>query len=330
MNRRKILGSVAFAGLATAIPFKNILAQEVAKKETVKPAKPFKRFMLGQLELTIVSDGHIVQTPVQPNFAPNVPIEQVNKLLQDNFRSTEFVDLGMQILIIRQGSQLIMIDSGMGKMVSTTGFILEALSNAGFQPNDITDIVLTHGHPDHIGGLLNTNRELQFPNANLYIAQIEYDFWMKATPADFTKSELRHQPDFLKQILGGIKQTLTTVKPKLLFFKGDDTILDCIRLVSAPGHTPGLTLMNVFSGKEELLHVADLIHDDVLLFAHPDWGYGGDTDLPLAARSRRNILQKLVDNKMLVLSYHLPWPGLGHVKHKANHFEWIPKVYAMG
>lgn len=329
MNRRKMLGSMALAGLATTIPFKSTIAQNSANPTNEKTNIPFKRFKLGDLELTIVTDGYIQEKPIQPSFAPKTPSATVKTLLADNFRSTEEIKLGMQILLIRKGKKLIMIDSGFGNGLPTTGLLPQSLASAGFKPSDITDIVLTHAHPDHISGLLTAKQQLAFPNAQLHIAKIEYDFWVKAGITDFANSELKNQPDFLNQVLGEIKKMLNTVKPKLLFYTAGDTLLDCIRLVAAPGHTPGLTLMNVFSGNEQLLHVADLIHDDVLLFAHPEWGYLGDTDLALATKSRIEILKRLAKEKTLTLAYHLPWPGLGHVRYKDNNaFEWLPQVYA--
>ncbi|MGY0035625.1 hypothetical protein [Pedobacter sp. NJ-S-72] len=85
--------------------------------------------------------------------------------------------------------------------------------------------------------------------------------------------------------------------------------------------------MNVFSGKEELIHIADLIHSDVLQFPNPEWGFSGDTDLLMASKTRRAILTQLAANKTHTLAYHLPWPGLGHVRKKDNGFEWVPDVF---
>lgn len=95
----------------------------------------------------------------------------------------------------------------------------------------------------------------------------------------------------------------------------------------APGHTPGLTVMTISSGNEKLLYIADLIHSDVILFPHPDWGYFGDTDLDIAIASRKKLLQQLAEAKTRAFAYHLPWPGLGFTKKKGNAFEWFPEVF---
>lgn len=294
---------------------------------TVNPSLPFKQFQLGNLELTIISDGYQVMKPVHPIFAPLTESELVEQLLKENFRSTDQVDLSLHILLIKKGDKLIMIDSGLGNEEPTAGYLQEALAAAGFKPTDITDIALTHGHLDHIGGLVTSNDAIAFPAANIHLPKTEYNFWTADDP-DFSQSPMKNNPGLLAGLITRIKNILAVIKPKLQLIDQSQVLFDCIRLVAAPGHTPGHTLINVFSGEEELLHIADLIHSDVLLFPHPEWGFLFDTDLEQASATRRNILEKLANHKMLALAYHLPWPGLGYVRHKADAFEWVPKAYA--
>jgi glyoxylase-like metal-dependent hydrolase (beta-lactamase superfamily II) len=96
----------------------------------------------------------------------------------------------------------------------------------------------------------------------------------------------------------------------------------------APGHTPGHTLVHIFSGSEELVHVADLLHSDVLLFPHPEWGFNGDTDIELATATRKQVLADLTTNHQKVFGYHLPWPGIGHIRKQGDGYEWVAETYA--
>ncbi len=284
---------------------------------------PFKRFQLGDLELTIVSDGHQIMQPAHPIFAPFTDLRIVKQLLIDNFRPTDFVDLSLHILLIRKGKELIMIDSGLGYIDFTGGKLLRALAAAGFESENITDIIITHAHRDHIGGLTDRNGNLTFPNAQIYISRTEFDFWT-ADVHDFTKSPMKDDLTSITGMVNGIKHILNLVKHRLRLVEPGNVLFNCIRLIAAPGHTPGHMVLNIFSGDEQLLHIADIAHSDVLLFAHPEWGFSFDTDFEQAVTTRRRIFNELAKSNLRALAYHLPWPGLGRVNQKATGFEWVP------
>lgn len=314
---------MAIVGLGSALPWHSLFASSTI----TATERPFHKFRLGELELMVVTDGHILMAPVQPNFGPDAPAAEVNKLLQDNFRSTKEIDLGVNILVVKKGSDVILIDSGVGhNFGAPSGWLPASLKDAGIHVNDITKIVISHAHPDHIGGLLNKDGQLVFPNAEVYISKIEHQFWTSDKP-DFSKSKLADK-EMITGAISFAKYVLTTVKDRLHFFNDKDELFGCIRLQLAAGHTPGHTLVRVFSGNEEIVHIADLLHSDVLLFPHPEWGFAGDTDFSLAAANRKKVLETLVLERKTVFTAHLPWPGLGHVKKKADAYEWVAEVQA--
>jgi glyoxylase-like metal-dependent hydrolase (beta-lactamase superfamily II) len=137
----------------------------------------------------------------------------------------------------------------------------------------VTDVFISHAHPDHIGGVVDKQNNLVFPNAAIFISKIEYDFWMKASIKDFHNSALKAHPERLNQIIPALQNILKTVQPKLKFYDLNNTLYDHFNFQLAPGHTPGLTVTTISSGNEKLLYIADLIHSDVILFPHPDWGF---------------------------------------------------------
>jgi len=152
---------------------------------------------------------------------------------------------------------------------------------------------------------------------------VENEFWLSANP-DFSKSKM--QSAALKELVVKIaRQTIKGVQPKLHLFNDGETLFDCIKLRIAAGHT----VTTIYSDGEELVHTADLVHSQVLVFAHPEWGFDGDTDFGQAAVTRRNILEELAENRKLVFSYHLPWPGLGHVRKKDKGYKWVQKSFAL-
>jgi len=315
---------MAIIGLGSALPLHSLFAA----KKPVTAERPYHRFQLGELELLVVTDGHIVMSPVQEHFAMDARPEEVNQLLESNFRSTKAVDLGMNILIVKKGKDIILIDTGAGYGFGpASGWLPASLKDAGIHVNDVTKIVITHAHPDHIGGLFTEDNQLVFPNAQVYMSAIEHRFWLSADKADFAKSKFSNQ-DLLAKILVSTKKTLTALNDRLHLFDHRDELFGCIRLQLAAGHTPGHTLVKIFSGKEELVHIADLLHSDVLLFPHPEWGFDGDTDFAMAAITRRKVMEELAVGRTTVFSYHLPWPGIGHIRKKADAYEWVAETYA--
>ena len=123
-----------------------------------------------------------------------------------------------------------------------------------------------------------------------------------------------------------IQDRLEFIKPQLQLTEPGDLLFNCIHLIAAPGHTPGHIIIRIFSGDEELIHIADIVHSEVLLFPNPEWGFIFDTDFEQAVATRTKVLNQLAQKQILTLAYHLPWPGLGHMRHKNNAFDWVPEV----
>ncbi|CAI8820172.1 MBL fold metallo-hydrolase [Chryseobacterium sp. IT-36CA2] len=328
MNRRELLKNGLLAGTLSMIPFSGVLAG-VPKfpEKTGEDLSGFKKIKLGELELFVLTDGYIHEENLN-SFAPRGTVSELKAILKNNFRSDHYIDMAMNILLVKTKNKLILFDTGMGIFADQrTGFLLKSLQKAGFSAKDITGVFISHAHPDHIGGVVDKQNQLIFPNADIFISKIEHDFWMKATIKDFSNSALKTQPDFLNQIIPSIQNILKTIQPKLKFYDLNNPLYDYFSFQLAPGHTPGLTVTTISSGNEKLIYIADLIHSDVILFPHPEWGYFGDTDLDIATVSRKELLKQLADTKTRAFAYHLPWPGLGFTKTKAGAFEWFPESF---
>jgi len=328
MNRRELLKNGLLAGTLSMIPFSSVLAEtpKIPEKKG-DDLSGFKKLKLGELELFVLTDGYIHEENLNA-FAPRGTVAELKSILKNNFRPDNYIDMAMNILLVKTKNKLILLDTGMGIFADErTGFLLKSLQKAGFSPKDITDVFISHAHPDHIGGVVDKKQNLVFPNANIFISKIEHDFWMKATIKDFNNSALKEQPELLNQIIPAIQNILKTIQPKLKFYDLNNPLYDYFSFQLAPGHTPGLTVTTLSSGNEKLIYIADLIHSDVILFPHPEWGYFGDTDLDIASASRKKLLQQLADTKIRAFAYHLPWPGLGFTKTKSDAFEWFPESF---
>jgi glyoxylase-like metal-dependent hydrolase (beta-lactamase superfamily II) len=328
MNRRELLKNGLLAGTLSMIPFSGVLAGVPKFPEKKgEDLSGFKKLKLGELELFVLTDGYIHEENLN-SFAPRGTVSELKAILKNNFRPDHYIDMAMNILLVKTKNRLILFDTGMGIFADQrTGFLLKSLQKAGFSAKDITDVFISHAHPDHIGGVVDKQNQLIFPNADIFISKIEHDFWMNATVKDFSNSALKTQPDFLNQIIPSIQNILKAIQSKLKFYDLNNPLYDYFSFHLAPGHTPGLTVTTISSGNEKLIYIADLIHSDVILFPHPEWGYFGDTNLDIATASRKELLKQLADSKIRAFAYHLPWPGLGFTKTKAGAFEWFPESF---
>ncbi|NLR81195.1 MBL fold metallo-hydrolase [Chitinophaga eiseniae] len=274
----------------------------------------FAVFRSGKMEIFSVTDGEVIYE--DRCFAPGIP----RALLGNSPR--HFI-LPHNILVLRFSNRVVMFDAGNGYYTAPeAGQLQYHLHAAGITPESITDIILTHAHPDHINGLVGTGERLMFPGARIHLSQAEYDFWMSDAP-DFSKS--KNTVANLLQTQQHIKGILRLLDNQLHLFNSTDALMEGIRPLAAPGHTPGHTLFAINTGEEPFIHMADTCHEDELLFRHPDWGTIFDIDFEQAAQTRRNTLQELADSGQLVFGYHLPAPGFGRVIPEGDGFAWKPQ-----
>ncbi|NLR59528.1 MBL fold metallo-hydrolase [Chitinophaga polysaccharea] len=274
----------------------------------------FTAFRSGKMEIFSVTDGDVIYE--DRCFAPGFP----RALLGNNLR--HFI-LPHNILVLRFNNRVVMFDAGNGDYTAPeAGLLRYYLHAAGITPESITDIILTHAHPDHINGLVGIGERLMFPDARIHLSQAEYDFWMSDSP-DFSKS--KNAPAALLQMQQHIKGILALLNSRLQLFNSTDALLEGIQPIAAAGHTPGHTLFAINTGEEQFIHMADTCHEDELLFRHPEWGTIFDIDFEQAARARQATLRELANKGQLVFGYHLPAPGFGKVIQAGDGFVWKPQ-----
>lgn len=319
--KQKLMGML-FSAIFWSFLLSNVQAMTIE-------GKGFQQMKIGDIEAVVLSDGYIRISPIQPSMAPDITSKQLSGFLNGNDSDTQSIDLAMNILLLKKGDKFILFDSGSGSdMGSTGGWLKDNLAIIGVSPEQITDIVVTHAHMDHIAGLLDSNGKSIYPDANVYMTQIEYDFWMSENP-DFSRSKSKDTA-MVATMVKYIRNILTTLKPQIKLVADKDILLDCIEVELAPGHTPGHIISTVFSNNEKLVVMADIVHATNILFANPRWGTAFDYDFNLGVETRLDILKKLsATNNTVVFGYHQPYPGIGRIKQIANEsYEWVPADFA--
>jgi glyoxylase-like metal-dependent hydrolase (beta-lactamase superfamily II) len=315
-------------------------------KENQTPG--FFNFKVGDLQLTAVTDGHLLVKrvrPVQTTESTSLEIENVlrsnavDQVLFESFLPVEEVDAALNVLVLKKDDKIILIDTGFGYLGYEdtvlpanlmmnqarrfAGKLTDNLLAAGIAKDEVTDIILTHCHIDHLGGILDAKGEEVFKKALVHISKIEYDFWTSDKP-DFSNS--RSQDNELSATLA--KNTLKKIEHKLRFISDSDKLFGCIEVIIAPGHTPGQVALNISSNNEELLHIVDIAYNAELVFPHPEWGANLDVDFYLAVGVRKKYFEELAQSRKRAFGSHLPWPGLGFVKKTNDSYEWVSQRFS--
>jgi glyoxylase-like metal-dependent hydrolase (beta-lactamase superfamily II) len=312
LDRRMLLraGSAA-VGAAALAPTALARAPQAGKQ-----AQPsFYRFKLGTIEITVVSDGTLA-FPAETLWGDRA--EDARGLLTSTFQPPSPVGLQINTILVNTGDKLVLIDTGCGvdKFQKTAGGLLGNLAAAGYAPGDIDMILFTHLHFDHLWGISDhENASLLFPSAEFVASEAEVAFWSAPEWANKVSPALKPQVT---------QANLKLASPRLRLIKAAAEVVPGITTFDTAGHTPGHISVHISSGSEEMLLTGDVVVNSAVSFLHPEWPFGFDMDVPLATKSRMAFLDRAAADKTLVGSYHLPFPGFGHVVREGSGYRWLP------
>jgi glyoxylase-like metal-dependent hydrolase (beta-lactamase superfamily II) len=291
--------------------------------QTTQPIKPrnagIYRFKLGNFNLISISDGALSAPAAL--FAGNATPEELKQVLQQGFQE-EMLTVDCNVLLVDTGQNKVLIDTGSGLLNGkTVGKLIENLRQAQIQPSDITAVILTHAHPDHVGGL-NGKTGLTFPNARYFISSMEWNFWTGRS-VDLPKFE---GPAEMKQQMIQTAQTqLRLIRDRVTRFGTNQEFLPGFTAIPAYGHTPGHVAIRIASGDAVMIHVADTVHINTINLWNPSWKPIFDADREMAATTRQAVLANIARDRTLMFAYHFPYPGIGHLRSRdGGGFDWQP------
>jgi glyoxylase-like metal-dependent hydrolase (beta-lactamase superfamily II) len=250
-----------------------------------------------------------------PLFGINDKHENVQEVLKDNLLPADRLQLPLAPVVVNTGRELVLFDTGYGRVVgASAGAFLGNLTAAGYTPDQIDVVVISHCHGDHIGGLIGENGP-NFPNARYVIAEEEYRFW--------TSPEAMAAADLVKHAKLTLEQ-ITPLMDKIVFVKGGTQIAQGITALEAFGHTPGHLVFHVESEGQRMLVWADIAVHQVLSLQRPEWYLAYDIDKDKAAGMRKRIFDMAATERMTVHGYHMTFPGFGFVERKDWAYRWVP------
>lgn len=296
---------LAWAGLAGA-------AAPVQKTQV----PGYYRMIVGDFEVTALYDGYIdLDSALLKNTTP----KEVQSLLARMFVQGPKVQTAVNAYLVNTGRQLVLIDAGAAKLFGPSlGYVVDNLKAAGYDPAQVDVVLITHLHGDHVNGLVADGKPV-FPNAEIWSAQADTDFWLN--PEVAAKAPKDAQP-FFKMAQDAAAPYQKSGRWKT--FAAEQEIVPGIASVVAPGHTPGHTGYLLSSGDRKLLIWGDIVHNHAVQFVRPQVAIEFDVDKKQAVATRKKLLARVAKEKLMVAGMHLPFPGIGHVRAEGKGYAWVP------
>ncbi len=322
-SRRGLLTGAAGVAAVASLPH-GLITPASAKAPMLGASRPTHyRFKLGDFEITTLYDGALAIPKVHPIFGKNQKIEDVQAYLTTNNLPTDKMTISFTPVIVNTGKELVMFDSGYGeeRRAKGAGLATAALKAAGFTPDQIDVIVITHCHPDHVSGLIEGKQAI-YPNARYVVGDVEYNFWSK-------KEHLESSDKNMMRRAQAVHNNLVPLAEKATFIKAGADAVPGITSVESSGHTPGHLCFHLESAGKRFLIFGDVTNHYVASLAKPDWHCAFDMDAEMAVKARKKILDMIATDKIPSAGYHMPFPAVGYVEKMGSGYRWVPASYQL-
>jgi glyoxylase-like metal-dependent hydrolase (beta-lactamase superfamily II) len=319
LDRRSLLAGATALAAGTAVSNRAVAAAAF----TGKQAPGFYRYKVGDIEVTVVTEG--ARTfPLPDNFVVNQSKEDVNKALEAAYMPRDKMTIYFAPIVVNTGGKLVLIDTGYGEKMLTdskgaAGQLTANLAAAGIELGAIDAVVISHYHQDHVDGLLRADGSITFPNAEILVPALEHKFWMD-------DGEMSRAPKGrMEQLFANNRRVFSgEVLKRLRTYEWDKEVAPGVTASGTPGHTLGHTSFVIASGSAKVYVQSDVTNNPALFVRHPGWHASFDQVPQQAEATRRKVYDMLVADKLMVQAFHYPFPGLGHVEKDGEGYRVIP------
>jgi len=293
-----MMKTLIFSAILAACYTSNALADAA-----VTDAPAFKTFHIGKIEVTTLHD----KSSLLPNDGKVLGVDEGEKSVASVLAAagapTGQIKLDVDALFVKDGNKNILIDTGLGP--SAQGLLVQSLIKSGHTPEQITDVLITHVHRDHIGGLVTADGKQTFPNAVVKISSPDWT-WLQTMPK--------------------MAALVNVIKPQVKTFTPGDTVMPDIQSVPLQGHTPGHVGYQITSGKARIFDIADSAHSSIISLAKPEWAISFDNDRAEGIANRKTVLKEVAADRELIFAPHFPFPGVGYIVPKDGHYVFQPAI----
>ncbi|MEM6491002.1 MAG: MBL fold metallo-hydrolase [Pseudomonadota bacterium] len=316
ITRRQTFAIAAAAPLVAAAPGLTQAAAPMMGPSTAV----HHRFKLGAFEVTTVFEGAITIDGPHPIFGQDQEAADVQALAKQNFLPPTRMEIGFTPVVVNTGREVVLFDAGNGvaRREVGAGQLRARLADAGFAPEQIDVVVITHMHPDHIVGLTEDGAPA-FPNARYVTTAAEYDFW----------SNPDRMSGGTERVAKLVQEHVVPKADKFSFIGFGDDVVSGVTAIDGSGHTPGHTVYNIESDGQRLVLFADLTNHYVASLQRPEWHVRFDMDKEKAGATRRRILDMIAADRVPSAGYHMPFPAVGYVEKVGDGFRWVPASYQL-
>ncbi|WP_414164641.1 MBL fold metallo-hydrolase [Superficieibacter sp. BNK-5] len=317
-NLKKVVSALVFSG--ALLQSSASLAVSVGPQHVLSQQAGGYRIQVGDAQITSFTDGTVPQDLY--TLFTQTTRQHIDGLLAKNYQSNP-VEVSINAFLIELPGHKILVDTGVGQLFGPGlgGRLVESLATRGIRPEDITEVLLTHAHSDHEGGLVKDGQRV-FTNATVYVGKPDIDFFFNNENQQKTGYDQQHF-DFAQRALGPYLKA-----GKIKTFSATETLLPDITGTVHPGHTPGSAFFTLNSAGEKIVFVGDIIHVAAVQFPDPSITITYDEDRPQAAKVRKNAFREFARQGEMIAAPHLPWPGIGHIADNGHGgYNWIPVNY---